>query len=115
MASSIPAGQRNQRVTIQRPNPAKDARGQRAGGWINEHVDVWARVRPARGREFFAAGTMQPEAAVVFGLNYLPGLTADMRVLWNTVPHAIVAPPVDVDGGRHTTELYCTAGQKDAT
>lgn len=110
----IPAGQRNQLITIQRPNPARDALGQRVGnGWLTVHADVWARVRPARGREIFAAGATLPETAVVFGFNYLPNLTPDMRVLWRGVPHAIVAPPMDVDAGRHTCELYCSAGMRD--
>lgn len=110
----IPAGQRNQLVTIQRPNPVRDALGQRVAGWVNVHADVWARVRPARGREIFAAGATLPEATVVFGMNYLADITHDMRVLWRGVPHAIVAPPVDVEAGQHTTELYCTASTKDA-
>lgn len=111
----IPAGQRNQVVMIQRPNPTRDALGQRISGWVTQHAEVWARVRPARGRELFAAGATLPETTVVFGMNYLADITPDMRVMWRGVPHAIVAPPVDVEAGRHTTELYCAASTKDAT
>jgi SPP1 family predicted phage head-tail adaptor len=115
MASrQIPAGQRNQLVTIQRPSTSKDALGQRTGAWVDVHADVWTRVRPARGRELFATGATLPETTVVFGMNYLADITPDMRVLWRGVPHAIVAPPVDVEAGRHTTELYCSAGTLDA-
>lgn len=115
MASrQIPAGQRNQLVTIQRPTTSRDALGQRtAGGWVSVYADVWARVRPARGRELFAAGAVLPETTVVFGMNYLADITHDMRVLWRGVPHAIVAPPVDVEAGRHTLELYCAASTRD--
>ncbi len=111
----IPAGQRNQLITLQRPTMTRDALGQRSsGGWVNVYADVWARVRPARGRELFAAGATLPEATVVFGMNYLADISHDMRVLWRGVPHAIVAPPVDVEAGRHTLELYCTASTKDS-
>lgn len=112
----IPAGQRNQLITIQAPPTAtRDALGQRSGTWSNFAADVWSRVRPVRGRELVAAGTVLPEGAVVFGMNYLAGVLPSMRVLWNGVPHAIVAPPVDVDGTGHTLELYCLASTKDAT
>ena len=46
-------------------------------------------------------------------IRYRAGVTAAMRVLWRGVPHAIVADPVDVNGGRHTLELLCSAGIRD--
>lgn len=108
----IPGGQRNQLITIQAPPTGRDALGQVTGSWTDV-AQVWARARPARSREFFAAGTMQAVADVVFGINWQDGITSDMRVLWRNVPHAIVGEPADVDGGRHTLELMCTSGARD--
>lgn len=109
----IPAGQRNQLITIQSPPSSRDSLGQVTGSWTDV-MQVWARVRPARSREFFAAGSMQAVADVVFGINWAAGITADMRVVWNSEPYAIVGPPADVEGGRHTLELMCISGARDA-
>jgi len=108
----IPAGQRNQLIKVQAPPSGRDSLGQVTGDWTDV-CEVWARVRPARSREFFAAGTMQTLADVVFGFNWQTGIRSDMRVLWRNVPHAIVAEPIDVDAGRHTLELMCTSGARD--
>ena len=105
----IPAGQRNQFITIQYPPAGRDALGQAAGSWT-EFAQVWARARPARSREIFSGGTLESVADVVFGINWLDGVTSDMRVLWRGVPHYIVGMPADVDGGRHTLEMMCSAG-----
>jgi len=46
-------------------------------------------------------------------MRWRDGVTGAMRVLWRGVPHALVAEPVDVDAGRHTLELLCSAGIRD--
>ena len=75
---------------------------------------VWAQARPTRGRELFAAGGNASEANVTFRIDYREDITAEMRVLWRGVEHAIVAPPIDVDGARRTLELLCHSGPKAA-
>jgi SPP1 family predicted phage head-tail adaptor len=106
------AGDLDQRITVQSPAATVDALGQRVETWSTV-ATVWAQAQPLRGREFFAAGTMQSEAAVRFRIRYRTDVTGTMRVLWRSVPHAIVADPIDVDGGRHTLELMCSAGIRD--
>lgn len=106
------AGDLDQRVTVQSPSASVDALGQRVETWADV-ATVWAQATPLRGREFFAAGAMQSEAAVRFRLRYRTDITGAMRVVWRTVPHAIVAEPMDVDGGKHTLELMCSAGIRD--
>ena len=105
-------GQLNQRITLQAPGATVDALGQRVETWANV-ADVWAQVQPLKGREFFAAGAMQSEATVRVRMRWRDGVTGAMRVLWRGVPHALVAEPVDVDAGRHTLELLCSAGIRD--
>lgn len=112
MSLPIPAGLKDQLVTIQQASASVDGLGQRVETWADV-ATVWARARPLRGREYFAAGAMQSEAAVAFGMDYRTDVTGAMRVLWGGVPHAIVAEPIDVDGGRHTLELLCSAGIRD--
>lgn len=106
------AGKLDQRLTIQAPAATVDALGQRIESWATV-VAVWGSAQPLRGREFFAAGAINSEATVRFRIRYRAGITAAMRVLWRGVPHALVAEPMDVDGGRHTLELLCAAGVRD--
>lgn len=106
----ISAGELDQRVTIQTRQSGQDAVGQAVETWGDDTV-VWARARPLRGREFFAAGATQSQETIVFGIRYRSGLTSAMRVLWNGETYPLTAPPVNVDGGNHTLELICTGGR----
>lgn len=106
------SGELDQRITVQSPAANVDVLGQRVETWTDV-VTVWAKATPLRGREFFAAGAMQSEAQVRFTVRWRENVTGRMRVLWRGVPHAIVAEPMDVDGGRHTLELMCAAGVRD--
>jgi SPP1 family predicted phage head-tail adaptor len=104
------AGQRNQRVTIQAlPDPpTSDDQGQPTSAWADV-ATVWAQALPPRGREYAAAGGVQSEAPVIFRIHYRAGLTSAMRVVWRGKPYAIVADPIDLNGGRHTIELVCAS------
>jgi SPP1 family predicted phage head-tail adaptor len=106
------AGQLDQRITVQSPSASVDALGQRVETWTQVAV-LWAKATPLRGREFFAAGAMQSEAAVKFTIRYRTGITGAMRVLWRGVPHALVAEPMDVNGQKVALELMCAAGVRD--
>jgi SPP1 family predicted phage head-tail adaptor len=109
------AGNRNQLVTIEAPSQSTDGLGQRVETWaaITDGTDIWAAALPIRGREFFAAGTMQNETTVRFVIDYRADVTYAMRVVWNGVPHAIVGEPINVNGMNHTLELMCAAGGRD--
>lgn len=107
------AGKRDQRITLQQRTATVDALGQGVETWTDV-ATVWASAQPLRGREFFAAGAMQSQADVRFGMLYRAGITGAMRVLWRGVPHALVAEPIDVDGGRHTLELMAASGVRDS-
>lgn len=113
MSLAPAAGLLDQRITVQSASTSVDALGQRVETW-SDVCTVWAQAQPLRGREFFAAGAIQSEAAVRFRMRYRTGITGAMRVVWQSVPHAIVAEPVDVDGGKHTLELMCSSGIRDS-
>jgi SPP1 family predicted phage head-tail adaptor len=110
--NTLPAGLLTQRVTIQVSSANVDVLGQRVESWTT-FATVWAQAQPLRGRELFASGQMQDAAEVRFRIRYLAGVTSAMRVLWRTVPHAIIGEPIDVDGAKHTLELMCAAGVRD--
>lgn len=109
-ALPISAGELDQRITLQTRVATQDAVGQTSEVWGSD-VELWARARPLRGSEFFAAGATQAQETVVFGIRYRAGLTSAMRVLWNGAPYDLTAPPINVDGGNHTLELVCTGGR----
>lgn len=108
----IAAGRLDQRVTLQRPDNTVDALGQRTEGWTDV-ATVWANVEPLRGRELFEAGQMQSEINLRVTIRYRSDVTADMRVVWRGVPHAIVAEPIDVSAAKVRLELMCAGGGRD--
>lgn len=109
----LAAGALDQRITIQQPSAAVDGHGQRVETWTDVAA-VWARAQPLRGREFFAAGQIQSEAAVKFTIRWRTGVAGNMRVLWRGEAHAIVAEPMDVDGQRVLLEIMAAAGIRDS-
>ena len=106
------AGALDQRITLQARTASVDALGQGVETWTDV-CTVWAKAQPLRGREFFAAGATQSETSVRFVIRHRAGLTGAMRVMWRGVSYALVAEPIDVDGGRHTLELMCSGGIRD--
>ncbi|MES2959799.1 MAG: phage head closure protein [Pseudomonadota bacterium] len=107
-----PAGQLDQRITIQQSTPTKNDRGEAIPAW-STLATVWAKAEPLRGREFFAAAQMQESVDVKFTIRYRDDITAQMRVLWRGQPHDIVSPPIDVRGQRESLELMCVQGIRD--
>lgn len=107
------AGKLNQRLTLQQRVASQDGLGQAAGAW-QDVATVWGRAQPLRGREFFAAGQMQASAEVKFTIRYRPDVAASWRVLWRGAPHDLVAPPIEVEGGREFIELMAATGVRDA-
>ena len=109
----INAGQLDQRITIQRRAPGVDAHGQQLQTW-QDVATVWAQALPTRGREFEAATVEAASVMVRFRIRWRSGITADMRVMWRGLAHALVAPPVEPNGAREMLELMCASGVGDA-
>lgn len=110
-AAPISAGELDQVVSIDRRVGAPDAVGQGSDVWEPVVEDIFARARPLRMNEFFRAGATQSQESIVFGIRYRAGFDAAMRVRWKGRAYELTAEPVDVDGGRHTLELYCKGGR----
>lgn len=105
----------DQRITLQSRAAGVDALGQEAITWT-ELATVWAQAITKRGREYFAAGSVQSEAGVVFRIRYRADVllnSATLRVLWRGVPYDIVEPPQDIDGQREAVDLVCSTGARD--
>lgn len=110
---TINAGQFDQRITIQQRSASVDALGQESTSW-STLATVWAKARPTRGRDLFAAGQQQATIDVLFCIRYRVDVDpATCRVLWNSVPYDIVGQPANVNGAGVELELHCTAGVRD--
>ena len=104
---------KDQRITVQSASTSDDSLGQPVKTWAT-YKTLWAEARPTRGREFFASNGAVNEANVTFRIDFREDITAEMRVLWRGLEHAIIAPPIDIDGARRTLELMCSSGPKAA-
>lgn len=111
-APILQAAELDQRVTLEQRVTSVDALGQAVETW-DAVAAVWAAAEPLMGREFFAAGQEQSSASVRFRIRYRDDVTADMRVVWRGLQHALVAPPIDVQGARQVLELMCATGVRD--
>lgn len=109
---SLTPGRYDQRVTFQERTSSTNDFGEDVPTW-SDVAEVWARVEPLRGREFFQAGQMQSSAEVRITVRWRAGLDEKMRIVWRGVPHEIVAPPIDVSGKQIDLEFMCASGLRD--
>lgn len=111
----INAGRLDQLITLQQRDTGVDTLGQESITWTDLDT-VWAAATTKRGREYFAAGAVQAEAAVVFRIRYRADVllnSATLRVVWNGQPYDITEPPQDVDGQHVAIDLMATTGARD--
>lgn len=109
------AGTLRHRVTLQTRSVGVDALGQELETW-NDLATVWASVSTKRGREYFAAGSVQAEASVVFRIRYRSDILMNstmLRLLWRGSPYDIIEPPLDVDGRGQMIDLFASTGARD--
>ena len=105
----MPAGQLNQRVTLQRRASGLDAAGQTSTTW-SDVATLWANVRPLRGRDLLAAAQQQATFDAKVTIRYRADVLATDRLVWGTQPLEIVGEPINVDGRSVDLELMCTHG-----
>lgn len=101
----INVGQFKHRVTLRAQSPTEDSLGQRVGAWTDV-ATVWARVRPAKGREYEAAGAQQALAEVEIDIRFREGVTTALQAVWRGVPHEILAV-TEPYAARETLRLHC--------
>ena len=92
------------RITIQAKGEVIDANGDVSVGWSDFAANVPASWLAGPGREYMAAEAIRAETVGRFEIRYLPGVTAEMRILWDGAVYAIKAPPqVDPTGRKEMT------------
>ena len=105
----ITAGQLDQRITLQQRSAGADVLGQPSGAWADV-ASVWAKARPLRSRELFAAGQIENVTDVEFTIRWRADVRNTWRVLWRGVAHDITGMPIDIDGQQQWLELLASSG-----
>ncbi len=108
----IHAGLLTQRITLQSRATGTDVLGQPSGAWQNV-AEAWARARPLRSRELFAAGAMQSVTDVEFTIRWRADVRTTWRILWRGVAYDITGEPIDVDGQQQWLEVLAASGVRD--
>ena len=90
MSTAVSPGQLTERLAIQQRTITRAANGEEVETWATL-VTVWAEARPLRGREFFAANQTAQAVDVRFFIRHRPGITGDMRLVWNAQHYDIAA------------------------
>ncbi len=75
----IPAGELDQRVTLQTATLTRDAVGGPVETWADT-VTVWAKVKPLSGKQIAQAQQVSADVSKAVTIRYRTGITAAMRV-----------------------------------
>jgi SPP1 family predicted phage head-tail adaptor len=107
-----PAGQLDQRITIEHKAVARNAIGEEVETW-SAFATVWARYLPARVDERLAGAQLQGEFEARFRIRRLAGVDPEMRVTWRGERYDLAGPAVPVDGRGRLVDLYVRRGVRD--
>lgn len=90
-------------------SPDQNQYGEPDETWTVLHNDIWASVEPLSGRELFAAQEHHSEINTRIRIRYRSGITAKMRVVFESTNYNILAV-IDKDSRRRELELMCATG-----
>lgn len=108
-------GKYRHRVTIQHRVTTRDpADGSEViSDWLDFLDDVPADVLTGPGREAIAANAQQAETTARMNMRWFPGLTSQMRILWDGGVYAIDGPPETDATARREWRVRCSDGLND--
>lgn len=107
-------GDLRHRVVFQSKSVTRNNIGEQVVTWV-PYATRWARVKPLRGRELFAAQQTHSTVDTKIVLRFdstTSAITADMRVVWRGENYDVLSA-VDQDGGRYYMEILAVHGVKD--
>lgn len=76
------------------------------------YSSVPAEVLTGPGREFVQSGATQAEGMIRVNMRWFPGLTAKMRIVWDSNPYNITSIETDATA-RREYRLKCSTGVSD--
>lgn len=88
-------GNLRNRITIQQFVSVEDELGQEVDGEWHDYKKIWADVKTMQGREYLAAAANQAENTSRFIIRYTPGITNEMRLIYDGRVYDIVEPPIN--------------------
>lgn len=107
-------GKYRHRVTIERKVTTRDpSDGSTVVNWMTFIANVPAEVLTGAGRELVAANAEQAEITARINMRWFPGLTSQMRILWDGMVFAIAAPPETDSTARREWRVRCSDGLND--
>lgn len=93
------------RITIQKLERVQDDLGQDTGEEWTDVAKAWAMIKTLQGREYYAAAQAQVEKKSRFIISYQPGITSDMRIIYNDRIFSIDEPPINDDEMNETLTM----------
>lgn len=108
----IPAGDYNQRITLQAPVDARGANGEVTTTW-STGTAMWAKVTSPRGTEKVAAMQAQFVVDLIVRIRWRDGVTNRHRILWRGRPYAVTGLSDAGPSGGYI-EMQCTSGVEGA-
>ena len=105
------AGRYRHRVTIQEPVYTKDASHAPQKTW-DDVATVWASVWPLRGREFYAAKSVNSEVETTIRMRYHSDVRNDWRIVHGNNTYVILAV-LNLQGRNIELELMCKEVEHD--
>lgn len=106
------AGALRHSIIIQQPSVTKDEFGAEVKTWVT-FATARAAIEQMKSFDKAAAAASWPGADSFITIRYIPGVTADMRVLHGTKIYSILGEPNNVDGRNREIILTCQSGVKD--
>jgi SPP1 family predicted phage head-tail adaptor len=83
-------GKLRHRIKIQKYTAGRDSFGGEEPVWTDV-AEVWARVSPVSGKEFFASAQVNAEVTTKITMRYIKGITPKMRVVFDSRSFDIVS------------------------
>lgn len=103
------AGDLTERVTVERAVTTDDGAGGQTVDWQPVPPNLWAKVRPVKGRETEDMGRRATVETYLIVIRYGPSVTTLDRLVWSGKQLNIRAAQ-DRDGDRRWLTLECEAG-----
>jgi len=85
------------RITFLKLASIEDELGQEIGeDWV-EFKNAWAIIKTLKGSEYLSSGSERATIISRFIIQYIEGITADMRIDYNGRIFDIIEPPINDD------------------
>jgi len=100
------SGQLQHLVMLQKPTEVRGTQGGLTESWEDKE-QAFAAILPLRGKEWHDAQQINDTLSVKIRLHYRTDIRADWRIIHGADIYQVDAPPINVAGQNHTTEVLC--------